>query len=52
MNHLLKSKERARRRLARLPIEEKIKILISMQKISNQIRANCGRKPLPPWRPD
>ena len=38
-----------RKRLAALPIEEKIRILVRMQKLSNDIREKTGRKPLPVW---
>ncbi|MBI4667877.1 MAG: hypothetical protein HY747_01630 [Elusimicrobia bacterium] len=50
MKRLLKAKERRRRELAQLPIEEKVKILVAIQHASNQIRISCGRKPLPEWK--
>ncbi|MBI4062772.1 MAG: hypothetical protein HY401_00545 [Elusimicrobia bacterium] len=50
INHLIKSKKRLRRGLAAMPIEEKVKMLVAMQKMSNQIRISCGRKPLPEWQ--
>jgi len=46
---LFRAKARRRERLAALPIEEKIKILIEMQRLSNDIRRKTGRKPLPEW---
>ncbi len=46
---LFRAKAARRRRMAALPIEEKIKILIEMQKLSNDIRRKTGRKPLPEW---
>jgi hypothetical protein len=49
---LLRAKAARRRHLAALPIEEKIKILIRMQKLSNDIRRKTGRKPLPEWEID
>ena len=46
---LFQAKAARHRRLAALPIEEKIRILIDMQKLSNDIRRKTGRKPLPEW---
>ena len=46
---LFRAKARRRRQLAALPIEEKIRILIEMQRLSNDIRRKTGRKPLPEW---
>jgi len=46
---LFRAKAARRHRLAALPIEEKIRILIEMQKLSNDIRQKTGRKPLPEW---
>jgi hypothetical protein len=46
---LFRAKSRRRQRLAALPIEEKVRILIQMQRLSNDIRRKTGRKPLPEW---
>ena len=46
---LFRAKEGRRRRLAALPIEDKIRILVDMQKLANDIRRKTGRKPLPEW---
>lgn len=46
---LFRAKAARRRRLAALPIEEKIKILLKMQRLSNDIRRKTGRKPLYEW---
>jgi hypothetical protein len=46
---LFREKRERRKRLAALPIEEKIRILVQMQKLSNDIREKTGRKPLPVW---
>ncbi len=46
---LFRAKAARRRRLAALPIEEKIRILIDMQRLSNDIRRKTGRKTLPEW---
>jgi hypothetical protein len=46
---LFREKQERRKRLAALPIEEKIRILVEMQKLSNDIREKTGRKPLPVW---
>jgi hypothetical protein len=47
---LHRAKAARRQRLAALPIEEKIRILVEMQKLSNDIRRKTGRKPLPEWK--
>ncbi|MGH9461157.1 MAG: hypothetical protein ACRD1X_08055 [Vicinamibacteria bacterium] len=47
--HLFRAKDARRRRLGGLPIEEKIRILVEMQKLSNDIREKTGRKPLRVW---
>ncbi|MBI5211327.1 MAG: hypothetical protein HY927_15240 [Elusimicrobia bacterium] len=39
-----------RRALARLPIKEKVRLLVEMQKTANDIRRRCGRPELPAWR--
>ena len=46
---LFREKDQRRKRLAALPIEEKIRILVEIQKLSNDIREKTGRKPLPVW---
>lgn len=46
---LFRAKAARRRRLAALPIEDKIRILIDMQRLSNDIRRKTGRKPRPEW---
>ena len=45
----LAAKERNRRRLARLPIEEKVRILARMQRATNEVRRATSRPPLPEW---
>jgi len=46
----MESKKLKRRRdLARLPIEEKLKILVSMQKLAREIFIATGRKPGRVW---
>ena len=49
-DRLLRAKRARRRRLAALPIEEKIAIVVQMQRIANDIRRKTGRKTLPEWR--
>ena len=49
-DRLLQAKRARRRRLAALPIEEKIAIVVHMQRIANDIRRKTGRKTLPEWR--
>lgn len=46
---LIRAKVARRRRLAALPIEEKIRILVGMQRLANDIRKKTGRQPLPEW---
>jgi hypothetical protein len=46
---LFRAKAARRRRLATLPIEDKIQILIDLQRLSNDVRRKTGRKPLPEW---
>ncbi len=46
---LFRAKVARRRQLAALPIEEKIRILVEMQRLSNDIRKKTGRQPLPEW---
>jgi hypothetical protein len=46
---LFRAKAARRLQLAALPIEEKIRILVEMQRRANDIRRKTGRKPLPEW---
>jgi len=46
---LLQAKQARRRRLAALPIEKKIAIVVQMQRLANDIRSKTGRKTLPEW---
>lgn len=46
---LFRAKVARRRQLAALPIEEKIKILVAMQRLANDVRRKTGRQPLPEW---
>lgn len=39
---LFRAKQRRRRELAKLPLEEKIRILADLQKMANEIRATVG----------
>lgn len=50
MELILRAKAQRRLALARLPIEEKVKIVVQLQKLLNDIRRNSGRSPLPEWR--
>lgn len=50
LKRVLKAKRLRRRALARLPIEEKVRIVVALQKTTNDIRRRCGRRPLPEWR--
>ena len=47
---LLQAKERRRRELAGLPIEEKFRILVKMQKLASETRQALGRSSRSPWR--
>jgi hypothetical protein len=46
---LFQAKRERRRKLAALPIERKIAILMMMQKTANDIRRKTGRRTLPEW---
>jgi len=48
---LLREKRARRRQLAALPIEEKVAIVVQMQRMANDIRRKTGRQPLPEWTP-
>lgn len=50
IRRILRAKARRHLLLARLPIEEKINILVTMQQISNRVRISAGRRPYPEWR--
>lgn len=50
LERILREKKRRRRFLGRLPIEEKVKIVIQLQRMLNDIRLKCGRTPLPEWK--
>ena len=50
MESLLRAKEERRKALARLPIEEKIAIVVQLQKIAYEIGTAVGRSPSPAWR--
>jgi hypothetical protein len=47
---LYQLKRERRRRLAALPIEEKIRLLVELQRRANEIRKMTGRRPLPEWK--
>jgi len=46
---LFLAKQARRRKLAALPIEEKVRILVQMQRLANDVRQKTGREPLPEW---
>ena len=46
---LFLAKEKRRRTLARLPIDEKIRVLVELQKMADGIRAAVGRSGPPVW---
>lgn len=52
LERVLRAKQRRRRALARLPIEEKVRIVVALQKTANDIRRMAGRPVLPEWRLD
>lgn len=49
LRQALKAKERLRRNLARLPIEEKVHMVAQLQRTANEIRRAVGRSELPEW---
>lgn len=49
LRRVLEIKQRRRTRLARLPIEEKIAIVVRLQRLGNEIRRARGRPVLPEW---
>ena len=46
---LFRAKEERRAELARLPFEQKIAIVVELQKIASEIAANVGRPAPKPW---
>jgi hypothetical protein len=51
MDPLLAAKARRRRELAALPIEEKLKIVLELQRNVAEIRRSAGRPGPDPWDP-
>jgi hypothetical protein len=49
LKQLIAGKDRRRHRLARLPIEEKVRIVARMQREVNEIRRATSRPTLPEW---
>lgn len=49
LERLRQAKEERRRELAALPIEEKVKIVIELQKIHNEILRSQGKPELYVW---
>jgi uncharacterized protein (DUF2342 family) len=47
---IFRRKETARREAARLPIEQKLRILVGMQKRANEIRRATGRPEMFVWQ--
>jgi hypothetical protein len=50
LRRIIKAKAARRRELASLPIEEKIRIVIELQKMESSIRQVTGRSWREPWR--
>jgi hypothetical protein len=50
LRRIFEEKARRRRERARLGIEEKITILVALQRLGNEIRIARGRTPLPEWK--
>lgn len=50
LERVLRAKRRRRRSLARLSIEKKVRVVLELQRTTNDIRRRCGRRPLPEWR--
>ena len=46
---IFRRKQAARREAARLPIEEKLRILVAMQKRANEVRRSTGRPEMFVW---
>ncbi len=49
LRKVLEAKAERRKRLAQLPPEEKLKILVEMQKWARQAHLATGRPPTPVW---
>ena len=49
MAKALAAKQERRRELARLPFEEKIKIVVELQQITTEIRTSMGLPARKPW---
>ncbi len=49
LDELLQSKEARRHELASLPVEEKVTILVQLQRISSDIARQSGREAQEPW---
>ena len=52
VERLFLAKQRRRIELARLPIEEKVRILVKLQKIAEGIRPRSGKMKPPVWYPE
>lgn len=52
LQKMAEAKKVYRKRLAQLPIEEKLRILVEMQKRARAIRVATGRSPTPVWKLD
>jgi hypothetical protein len=50
LNRLIKAKAARRREFAALPIEEKIGIVIALQRLESRILRSAGRRSRRPWR--
>jgi hypothetical protein len=50
LNRLIKAKAARRRELAALPVEEKIGIVITLQRLQSGILRSTGRRCHDPWR--
>jgi hypothetical protein len=46
---IFRRKQKSRREAARLPIEEKLRILVEMQKRANEVRRATGRPEMFVW---
>lgn len=49
LEQLLQTKESRRHELAALPVEEKVTILVQLQRISTDIARQSGRESQEPW---
>ena len=49
---MFRRKRKARREAARLPIEEKLRILVQMQQRANEVRRATGRPEMFVWQLD